>query len=70
MELWAKDEIPTKSIFLVTHNIEEAVLLANPIVVLEKHPGEDPRRFPRFTTPAARSGSPLSSSSTWITSTK
>ena len=38
MELWTNDQIPTKSIFLVTHNIEEAVLLADRIVVLGTHP--------------------------------
>jgi NitT/TauT family transport system ATP-binding protein len=38
MELWLKREIPTKTIFLVTHNIEEAVLLADRIVVLGTHP--------------------------------
>jgi len=38
MELWSKKEIPTKSIFLVTHNIEEAVLLADRVVVLGTHP--------------------------------
>src|SRR5579863_260030 len=40
MELWVKDEIPTKSVFLVTHNIEEAVLLADRIVVLGTHPAK------------------------------
>jgi NitT/TauT family transport system ATP-binding protein len=40
MELWIKHEIPTKSIFLVTHNIEEAVLLADRIVVLGSHPAK------------------------------
>jgi NitT/TauT family transport system ATP-binding protein len=38
MELWIQDQIPTRSIFLVTHNIEEAVLLADRIVVLGTHP--------------------------------
>jgi NitT/TauT family transport system ATP-binding protein len=38
LELWIKHQIPTKSIFLVTHNIEEAVLLADRIVVLGTHP--------------------------------
>jgi NitT/TauT family transport system ATP-binding protein len=38
MELWLKNQIPTRSIFLVTHNIEEAVLLADRIVVLGTHP--------------------------------
>jgi NitT/TauT family transport system ATP-binding protein len=40
MELWTKDEIPTRSIFLVTHNIEEAVLLADRVIVLGTHPAK------------------------------
>jgi NitT/TauT family transport system ATP-binding protein len=39
LELWAKKTIPTKSIFIVTHNIEEAVLLADRIIVLGRNPG-------------------------------
>ena len=39
LELWDKKAIPTKAIFIVTHNIEEAVLLADRIIVLGKHPG-------------------------------
>ncbi len=39
MELWAKKTIPTESIFIVTHNIEEAVLLADRIIVLGRNPG-------------------------------
>jgi NitT/TauT family transport system ATP-binding protein len=38
MELWLKKQIPTKSIFLVTHNIEEAVLLADRVIVLGRNP--------------------------------
>jgi NitT/TauT family transport system ATP-binding protein len=40
MELWIKNQIPTKSIFLVTHNIEEAVLLADRVIVLGTHPAK------------------------------
>lgn len=40
LELWQKRQIPTKTIFLVTHNIEEAVLLADRIVVLGTHPAK------------------------------
>jgi NitT/TauT family transport system ATP-binding protein len=40
MELWINHQIPTRSIFLVTHNIEESVLLADRIVVLGKHPAK------------------------------
>ena len=38
MELWLGKKIPTRSIFLVTHNIEEAVLLADRILVLGRNP--------------------------------
>ena len=38
LELWLQKKIPTKSIFLVTHNIEEAVLLADRVIVLGRNP--------------------------------
>jgi NitT/TauT family transport system ATP-binding protein len=38
MELWLGKKIPTKTIFMVTHNIEEAVLLADRILVLGRNP--------------------------------
>jgi len=38
MELWVGRKIPTRSIFLVTHNIEEAVLLADRIIVMGRNP--------------------------------
>jgi NitT/TauT family transport system ATP-binding protein len=40
MELWLGKKIPTKSIFLVTHNIEEAVQLADRIIVLGRNPAK------------------------------
>ena len=40
LELWQKKTIPTQAIFLVTHNIEEAVLLADRIIVLGRNPGQ------------------------------
>src|SRR5580658_6142170 len=39
LELWANKSIPTRAIYIVTHNIEEAVLLADRIVVLGRNPG-------------------------------
>jgi NitT/TauT family transport system ATP-binding protein len=39
LELWANKTMPTKSVFIVTHNIEEAVLLADRIIVLGRNPG-------------------------------
>ncbi len=38
LELWLNKKMPTKSIFIVTHNIEEAVLLANRVIVLGRNP--------------------------------
>jgi len=38
LELWTGKKIPTKSIFMVTHNIEEAVLLGDRIIVLGRNP--------------------------------
>jgi NitT/TauT family transport system ATP-binding protein len=38
LELWLDKKIQTKSIFLVTHNIEEAVLLADRVIVLGRNP--------------------------------
>jgi NitT/TauT family transport system ATP-binding protein len=37
--LWATGDAPTKSILIVTHNIEEAVLLADRVLVLSANPG-------------------------------
>ena len=39
LELWQNKTMPTQSIFIVTHNIEEAVLLADRIIVLGRNPG-------------------------------
>jgi NitT/TauT family transport system ATP-binding protein len=39
LELWQNKTMPTQAIFLVTHNIEEAVLLADRIIVLGRNPG-------------------------------
>ena len=38
LELWTGKKIPTRSIFVVTHNIEEAVLLADRVIVLGRNP--------------------------------
>ena len=39
LELWEGHRFPTKTIVMVTHNIEEAVLLADRILVLGTNPG-------------------------------
>lgn len=38
LELWLDRKMPTRAIFIVTHNIEEAVLLADRIIVLGGNP--------------------------------
>jgi NitT/TauT family transport system ATP-binding protein len=39
LDLWVEGRIPIKSILMVTHNIEEAVLMCNRILVLSSNPG-------------------------------
>ncbi|HVT16936.1 MAG TPA: nitrate/sulfonate/bicarbonate ABC transporter ATP-binding protein [Thermoanaerobaculia bacterium] len=46
LELWLGKKMPTRAIFLVTHNIEEAVLLADRTVVLGRNPGRIRADFP------------------------
>jgi len=38
LELWHDRKIPTRAIFIVTHNIEEAVVLADRVIVLASNP--------------------------------
>ncbi len=40
LNLWLDHKVDTKAIFFVTHNISEAVFLANRIVVLSANPGK------------------------------
>ena len=39
LDLWSEGRMPTKSILMVTHNIEEAVLMSDRILVLASNPG-------------------------------
>jgi NitT/TauT family transport system ATP-binding protein len=39
LSLWARDDFPTHAMLIVTHNIEEAVLLADRVLVLSSNPG-------------------------------
>jgi len=46
LELWLNKKMPTKAIFIVTHNIEEAVLLADRVIVLGRNPAWVRADFP------------------------
>src|SRR5471030_1494742 len=39
LDLWSGKQLPIKSILIVTHNIEEAVLMCDRILVLSSNPG-------------------------------
>lgn len=39
LELWEESRIPTKGILVVSHNIEEAVMMADRIIILDSDPG-------------------------------
>src|SRR5215469_7967633 len=54
LELWQEHKIPTRAIFIVTHNIEEAVVLADRVVVLASNPAHIREDF-EITLPQPRS---------------
>ena len=39
LELWDSKQIPTKGILIVSHNIEEAVMMADRIIIIASEPG-------------------------------
>ena len=44
LDLWSEGRMPISSILLVTHNIEEAVLMSDRILVFSSNPGMTPAR--------------------------
>src|SRR5258708_669674 len=46
MELWQTGAIPTKAILMVSHNIEEAVSMADRLIVMDKGPGHIVQEIP------------------------
>jgi NitT/TauT family transport system ATP-binding protein len=46
LDLWIERRLPTKSVLLVTHNIEEAVMMCDRILVLSSNPGRIAAEIP------------------------
>lgn len=46
MDLWIEHQLPTRSVLLVTHNIEEAVLMCDRVVLLGTNPGHIAAEIP------------------------
>jgi len=60
LELWLGRKIPTRAIFIVTHNIEEAVVLADRIIVLGRNPAHIHADFTvNIPQPRDRKGAPF-----------
>ena len=58
LDLWAEGRMPIKGVILVTHNIEEAVLMCDRILVFGSNPGPHPQRDPRDAAAAAQAPGP------------
>jgi NitT/TauT family transport system ATP-binding protein len=46
LDLWVEHQLPTKAVLMVTHNIEEAVLMCDRILVLASNPGHIAAEIP------------------------
>ena len=58
LDLWARDDFPTRAMLIVTHNIEEAVLLADRVLVLSSNPGRIRAELPVDLARPRRRGTP------------
>ena len=62
LELWDDKKIPTRAIFIVTHNIEEAVVLADRVIVLASNPARIREDFEiTLAQPRSRKSEPFES---------
>ena len=58
LELWASKAMPTKAILVVSHNIEEAVLMADRVLIFASDPGRVRAELP-ISLPRPRDGDSL-----------
>jgi NitT/TauT family transport system ATP-binding protein len=72
LELWMRDRIPTKGILMVSHNIEEAVEMADRILIFSSDPGRISAEIPvALSRPRAPESAPfrqiMDQVYTWLT---
>ena len=58
LDLWDGGSMPTKAMLVVSHNIEEAVLMADRVLIFSSHPGRVRAELP-ITLPRPRNGDSL-----------
>jgi NitT/TauT family transport system ATP-binding protein len=46
LDLWDQRQLPTKAVLIVTHNIEEAVLMCDRLLILSSNPGRIAAEIP------------------------
>jgi len=46
LDLWIEHQLPTKSVLIVTHNVEEAVLMCDRVLLLSSNPGKIAAEMP------------------------
>ena len=60
LDLWCEGRMPIKAVILVTHNIEEAVLMCDRVLVFGSHPGRILSEIPvKLPQPRESAGSEL-----------
>ena len=70
LKLWAGADFPTKAMLIVTHNIEESVLLADRVFVLGSNPGRIRAELARRPSPGPATGETRRSSRSSTRSTR
>ena len=58
LDLWGDGKLPTRAVLLVTHNIEEAVLMCDRVLLFSSNPRPDCPRYPHHPAPPAQPARP------------
>ena len=69
IELWTENRLPLRSILIVTHNIEEAVLMCDRVVIFSANPGRIAAEIKIGLPLSPQPQPPRGSGSWWTTST-